>query len=50
MAQPSIDFEAEGLPAGLEGEPHAARLARLRHLQAEGVSQQKMTACPMRAR
>ena len=38
MVQPSIDFQAEGLLDGLQGEPRAQRLALLRHLQAEGVT------------
>ncbi len=39
MAQPpAIDFDAEGLLEGVEGEPRQARLALLEQLAAEGVS------------
>ena len=38
MAKPAIDFEAEGLLDGLEGEPRQARSNLLGELSAEGVS------------
>ena len=38
MSAPQIDFEAEGLLEGLEGEQRADRLALLEHLAADGVS------------
>ena len=38
MAKPAIDFEAEGLLDGLEGEPRQARSTLLGELRAEGVS------------
>src|SRR5256714_5660177 len=38
MSVQKIDFEAEGLLEGLEGEQRADRLALLEHLAAEGVS------------
>jgi adenylate cyclase len=37
-----IDFEAEGLLDGLDGEPREDRLALLKHLAAEGVSLSEM--------
>jgi adenylate cyclase len=37
MARAEIDFEAEGLLDGLEGEQRAERLALLEHLAADGV-------------
>jgi adenylate cyclase len=42
MAQPSIDFQAEGLLDGLEGDARAERLALLHHLQDGGVSLEEM--------
>jgi adenylate cyclase len=43
MAQrPAIDFDAEGLLEGVEGEPRRARLALLEQLAAEGVSVQEL--------
>ncbi len=38
MGEQAIDFAAEGLLDGLEGEPRAERLALLRRLAGEGVS------------
>ena len=38
MSVQKIDFEAEGLLDGLDGEQRADRLALLEHLAAEGVS------------
>jgi adenylate cyclase len=38
MSAEQIDFAAEGLLDGLDGEPRAERLALLEHLAAEGVS------------
>ena len=37
VAGTGIDFQAEGLLDGLEGEQRAERLALLRHLESEGV-------------